>query len=249
MSVIENFAELSAQEQQKFAEALIKTINSEKRFISEVDFKIDEVGTDEITGDLFINVSSTDTIEVRREAGWQARDEEDAKDDPGLDADYTEFIDDDVKKAFKSLSTVIDGYEVKVEIADVDEEETLEVEVDNYTHEDSGIGRYEYWGEIGYDSHPYVEVEGTIVKACTCYLTLWVAPAENLKEDFDDAELPTEVEVKKADLPDWDDADDLDQEEMLNNWLSDTFGFLHDGYAYEDVGDVIKVSNIAWVVD
>lgn len=243
MSVIENFAELSAQEQQKFADALIKTINSEKTFISEVDFKITEVGADELSGDLFISVSLTDTIEVPREARWQASDEETAKDDPGRDADYAESIYDDVKKAFKALSTVIDDYEVRVEIDDVDEEDTLEVEVDNYTHEDSGIGRYEYGDEIGYDSHPYVEVEGTITKECSCYLTFCVSPAEN------DIKLPEEVTVKKIELPDWDETDEFVQEEVLSDWLSDTIGFLHDGFSYEVAGDSIKISNIAWVID
>ena len=248
MAIIENFAELSAQEQQKFADALIKTINSEKLFSDDVDFKITEVGADELSGDLFISVDAG-PVEVPREAGWQASDKESAGHDPGYDAQYVDFIYDDVKKVFKTPVVNIDGYTVRMDVDDVDEEDTLEVEVTSVRDEDSGIGPYEYGDYRGYDSHPYVEVEGILTKECTCYLTFWVSPAEALEESTDASELPTEVEVKKADLPDWDDADDLDQEEMLNNWLSDTFGFLHDGYVYEDVGDVIKVSNIAWVVD
>jgi hypothetical protein len=70
-----------------------------------------------------------------------------------------------------------------LEIDDVDEVETVEVEVDSISHEDAGIGHYEYWGEVGYDSRPYVEVEGTIVKACDCALSLYVEVADTTPEE------------------------------------------------------------------
>ena len=38
MTVIENFAELSFEEQEKFAEALIKTINYENTFTNDTKF-------------------------------------------------------------------------------------------------------------------------------------------------------------------------------------------------------------------
>jgi hypothetical protein len=50
MAVIENFAALSAQEQRTFAEALIKTINSESIFSSEVNFEITAVEAEEMSG-------------------------------------------------------------------------------------------------------------------------------------------------------------------------------------------------------
>ena len=117
-------------------------------------------------------------IKVSREATWTCSDEEDVNVDPGYDADYKEFIFEDAKTAFKTLEAVLEGYKVSLEIDDVDEEKTIEVNADKYSHEDNGIGQYEYWGETGYDSQPYIEVEGTIVKGCDCALSLYVEPAD-----------------------------------------------------------------------
>ena len=178
MSVIENFAALSAQEQRTFAESLIKTINSESIFSSEVDFEITGIEADDMTGGLIIEVDHTDSVDVPRAASWTAADEDEAYSDPGYDADYFNSIYDDAKKAFKTLEAVIEGYKVSLDISDVDEDDTVEVEVDSSSAEDSGIGSYEYWGSSGYDSHSYVEVEGTITKACTCGLTFYVEPAD-----------------------------------------------------------------------
>lgn len=181
MSVIENFAALSAQKQREFAAALIKTINSESTFISNITFDLVNVEADDMTGGLLIEVSHEPMIEVTRKATWQAGDEDEASSGPDSDygADYSEAVTTDAEKAFKTLSTEIDGYTVSLDISDVDEEETIEVEIDHISHEDSGIGHYEFWGEPGYDSQPYVEVEGTIVQACTCSLAFFVEPTES----------------------------------------------------------------------
>ena len=176
MSVIENFAALSAQEQREFANSLVKTINSESIFSSEVDFEITRIEADDLTGSLMIEVSHTNAIEVPRKATWTCDDAEDATDDPGFEANYDNSIIEDAKKAFKTLSTVIDGYKISLEISDVDANDAVDVEVDHISQEDAGIGDYEYWGDVGYDSRPYVEVEGTIVKACDCSLAFFVDP-------------------------------------------------------------------------
>ncbi len=180
MNVIENFAELSFEEQKKFAEALVKTINSEKTFIDDTDFKISGIETDELTGGLIILLEHADLISVDRAATWTCADEDEVNSDPGYDADYTDSLFEAAKKAFKTLETVIEGYKVSLSVDDVDEEETVEVIVDSYSHEDDGIGSYEYWGDRGYDSDPYVEVEGTIVKGCGCALSLYVEPADEV---------------------------------------------------------------------
>jgi hypothetical protein len=178
MNVIENFAELSFEEQMKFAEALINTINSENTFIDNNDFTIYGIDDSAITGELIIELELADTIEVSREATWTCSSKAEMQHDPGYDASFANLLFEDAKKAFKTLSTVIDGYKVSLVMHEVDEEETIEVEVDNYSEEDAGIGGYEYWGHTGYDSQPYIEVEGTIVKACTCYPILQVELAE-----------------------------------------------------------------------
>lgn len=183
MSVIENFAALSAQEQREFAVELLTKINSEHIFHDDVTFELVTIETDDLTGGLWIAVSHSGEIDVTRKASWEAADEDDAENDPGHEATYSQSIYDEAKKAFKTLSTVIDGYTVSLEIHDVDEGDTVEVEVDHISHEDAGIGQYEYWGEIGYDSRPYVEVEGTIVKACDCTLAFSIEAAESVPEE------------------------------------------------------------------
>lgn len=188
MSVIENFAVLSFEEQKKFAEALIKTINSENTFTHDTDFTLYDLEADDLTGGLRILLDHDKPIEVRREAAWACASEEDVHDDPGYEVKYYNRLSDDAKKAFKTLSTVIDGYEVSLELDDVDEEETVEVEVENYSFEDAGIGDYEFWGQTGHDSQPYVEVTGAIVKACSCAPALFVEPVDVQVEEEPDEE-------------------------------------------------------------
>lgn len=178
MSVIENFAAMSVQEQRAFADSLVKTINSESIFSSDVDFEIDNVEADDITGGLIIEVSHTNSVEVARAATWTCDDEDEASHDPGYDVEYENSIYEDARKAFKTTEAVIDDYRVSLEIADIDTDETIDVDVDEISHEDSGIGHYEYWGHTGYDSHHYVEVTGTIVKASTCYISFFVEPVD-----------------------------------------------------------------------
>ena len=177
MAVIENFAALSEQEQQKFAATLLKTINSEKTFIDDNSFKIDRVEADDFTGGLIIEVSHTEPIEVVRPATWSANNTEDVNDTPEY-PDYINNMSEDVKAAFKTTETIIDGYKVSLEIVDVDETDTVDIEVDSYEDADDGIGSYEYCGVRGYDSDPYISVEGTIIKACDCALVLYVDPAD-----------------------------------------------------------------------
>lgn len=179
MNIIENFAELSFEEQKKFADSLVKTINSEFTFTADTYFTVTGVKADDLTGDLIISIGHDDLINVSRKATWQCADEDEVDSDPGYDADYTTYLFEDTEKAFKTLETVIEGYKVSLEVDDVDEEETVEVAVDSYSHEDSGIGDYEYSGFRGHDSRPYLEVEGTIVKACSCALSLYVEPADD----------------------------------------------------------------------
>jgi hypothetical protein len=178
MNIIENFAALSEQEQRVFAEKLIKTINSEKLFTDETEFTIGDVWADELAGDLTIETSTTGAITVRRNASWQANDREDAddRDISTLEVDYDEYAYKDVQKALKTLVTVIDGYRVTAEVGDTDYEETVDVELESVVDDDSGIGSYEYWGEVGYDSHPYVEVTGIREEKHSCYVTFTVEP-------------------------------------------------------------------------
>ena len=103
MAVIENFAELSAEEQSKFAASLLNTINSERLFSAETDFKVGHVEADDLTGELVIEVSLVGHIEVSREATWTCTDSAEAYQDPGYETEYSNSIFEDTKKVFKTL--------------------------------------------------------------------------------------------------------------------------------------------------
>lgn len=181
---IENFATLSTQEQRSFADELLKKINEECVFTDETDFKLSGIDVDEFSGGLIMMASTADPISVTRKAEWTCATVEDVEDDPGFEANYENHIYDDANKAFKTLSTIIDGYKVTLEIHDVDALDTgAEIEVTSYSREDAGIGHYEYWGDIGYDSRPYVEVEGTITREYSCDLTFFVEVTDTTIEE------------------------------------------------------------------
>ena len=181
MSIIENFAVLSEKELSEFAATLVEKINSESIFSTEIKFKVADLEANNLTGELAIDVSPDEPISVPRKAYWQAESEDTAASDTS-DAEYVDLIANEAKKVFKTTSAVIDGYKVTLGIYDADATDTLEVIVDDISHEDSGIGSYEYWGDRGYDSHPYVEVRGTLVEACYLGIVLYVEPAEEEQE-------------------------------------------------------------------
>lgn len=184
MAVIENFDAISVQEQMKFAEALLKTINSERIFSDQNNFELRGVEAAAFTGGLYIEVKQTNPIEVERRATWTAANEDDAESAAyDLDADYDNSLDEDALKAFKTSLAVIDGYNVELQIDDVDEEiKPVEVEVEDISHEDAGIGHNEFWGVSSFDSRPYVAVKGTLVHSCNCYVSFYVEPVDTFEE-------------------------------------------------------------------
>jgi hypothetical protein len=123
MSIIENFAALSAQEQKEFAEVFVKTINTENTFTDITDFKVAGVEADEMTGGLIISLEPEDYIEISREATWTCADREEVYlfEDP----DYSESAYEAAKSSFKTFVVKnIDGYYASLEIDDVEEEDT-----------------------------------------------------------------------------------------------------------------------------
>jgi hypothetical protein len=183
MAVTEIFSNLSREELQEFVAKLIKTINSEHIFTDKVELKLDthyDIEASDFDGNLYIPVTHEDTIDIERDANWICYNEEDR-----FDADDPEFensIEEDAEDFFKTLSTTIEGYRVDLEVNDVDEDATVSVDVSSCSEEDGGIGEYEYWGHIEYDSQPYYAVEGVITQACTCYMTLIIEPLPETAE-------------------------------------------------------------------
>lgn len=65
----------------------------------------------------------------------------------------------------------------------------------------------------------------------------------------DELDLPTELTVDKSEFDCWDTLDDEEKTEVLNDFLSDTFGFLHTSYCYEEDTFEIRITDIMWEVD
>lgn len=175
--IIENFSILPQEELNQFAKKLLDKINAEHIFSSETDFKFadsDAVWADEMTGDLVIALDTVDDVSVDVSATWQSP-EDDPYDFEDADEDTPDFDDVFVKEA------IIDGYKVTLSVDDYDYIENIDVTVDSYSHEDAGIGHYEFWGSTGYDSRPYLEVEGFFTNTYAVYVSLTVEPAETNK--------------------------------------------------------------------
>jgi hypothetical protein len=60
--------------------------------------------------------------------------------------------------------------------------------------------------------------------------------------------LPTTVTVSKNDFDFLGLEDDL-KEEILSDYLTDTYGFCHCGFMLEETNDEIIMSNILWDID
>jgi len=178
MAIIENFSTLSQEELKEFVDKLIKTINTEQIFADNAELTLDTqcaIETSDFDGNLYIPLECA--IDVERFAKWDCGSPEERFDmNSAYNLNFDNSIIEDAKKSFKTLSTTLEGYNVSLELDDVDDDGYEQVEVDSYSEADAGIGEYEFWGHKSYDSQPYCEVEGTITKSCTCYITLCVEP-------------------------------------------------------------------------
>lgn len=59
--------------------------------------------------------------------------------------------------------------------------------------------------------------------------------------------LPTELYVKPTDIDEeWDEMDDDEREEVMSDYLSDTYGFCHKGFRYKTDSEQIHITNIEW---
>jgi len=70
---------------------------------------------------------------------------------------------------------------------------------------------------------------------------------KSLKEEIVEPELPTEVTIDGELLVD--DIDDIGEaylDEVISDWLSDNYGFVHLGFDYDIVGTDVYVFNILW---
>lgn len=176
--VIENFATLSQKELDQFAKKLVDKINAEHLITNEVKFTIrkdpDAVWAQDTTGNLIIILDEVHDIPTVVDATWAAPDDAEYEyEESTVDMEEPTF-DDVFKKEF-----VVDGYKVAVDVDYYDLTEIEDVDtIYDYTHEDAGIGWYEFWGHEEYDSHPYLDVSGALLTTYSVALSLVVEPAE-----------------------------------------------------------------------
>ena len=186
MSVIENFAALTEQEQRQFAEQLVAKINAENIILPGNTLTILEVEADELTGNLWISLDHEDGIVAARPAGWTTGSEEYTNHPASENIEYANTIDEDARKELKTLSAVVDGYNVTVttDVVDWDEDE---FEVDSTDYQKDGFS-YEYWGTSGYEDTSYYECEGTVYCTCTVAINLEVEPSIEEPEQTEEPE-------------------------------------------------------------
>lgn len=64
---------------------------------------------------------------------------------------------------------------------------------------------------------------------------------------FYNENLPTEVCAIPTDIDEeWNEMDEDDKEEAVSDFLSDTYGFCHKGFTYEEINGLIHITNIIW---
>lgn len=162
--MIENFSLLSPEEQKQFAADLIAKLNAAGTLSNET-FNIFDIESDALDGSLYIGINADTTIE--RAATWQCGDREDAS-SVNDTYEFLELNAVDAKQLFKTTATEFEGYLLEVVGLEIDDYKIEDVsKVYSISNEDAGIGSYEFWGEIGYDSQPYCEVEGALAVNCT----------------------------------------------------------------------------------
>ena len=193
MTVIEDFNLLSEEEQIKFAEDLVAKINAEHLFTSEVNWVLNDVWANEQDGNLEISLIDEEGLDLELEATWQCGDEDEAERDPGHDVADIESAFSAATYYFKDTTPVtVDGYTLTLEVTDAEAGDTVEVYADEVSEEDDGIGWYDHFGYQGYDSRPYIEVSGRIVKNCSVGVQITVAPAAAEFERAEAADAPVE---------------------------------------------------------
>ena len=165
--MIDNFSALTPEEQTKFAQELLAKVNAAQTFLSGNEMKLDELEANELDGSLDIFFSVED-FDVGREAEWQAADEDEAYRTPSrFDVDFIGREEDEVRAEFKATQVEFEGYQLEIANLQIDDYEISDAEVDSTTDEDAGIGHYDHFGYEGYDSRPYVQVEGTVYCSCS----------------------------------------------------------------------------------
>ena len=59
--------------------------------------------------------------------------------------------------------------------------------------------------------------------------------------------LPKKIKLAINDADrNWNNLNEFEREELLSDWLSDTYGFCHNGFAYYEKDGIIHITDIDW---
>lgn len=176
---VDDFSKLSEQQIKQLSNKIIDKINAEHLFF---DFDITLVGdpqVDAATGDLLLQADSADTVYVSRQAHWTCSIyDEDCTEEAPKNPEFAEDLMDDIQEAFPTKTISIDGYSVTMTVWDAmyTTQQCIPSEIINAEEEDDGIGSYEYWGQIGWDSRPYRAIDGILDCPVSISISLTVTP-------------------------------------------------------------------------
>lgn len=190
--IINDFNQLSKQEQIDFAKRLVDRINTKHAF-GNITLVLDDkyyryVDANTFDGTLGFIVDIPD-IQLTDVAGsWSYADQHD---DHDMETDapniYTVATEDSLwqhflKEYFIDDTIEFEGYNIEMSYSDfLDSVEVTDFTIDDYEIDNDGIGSYEYWGMSGYDAgYDYISyAEGKLMVEGTLCAWLSVSPKTN----------------------------------------------------------------------
>ena len=157
----------------RMAEAVVAELNKGKVFADDTLIKVKKAYIDPYSDAFLVDVE-LDSVSVKREASWNTDGDDESPTSVDEDLTYEYSESDDIKKAFKTTEATILGHKVYLLLDECTAEkvDTTDWTIEHSSEEDAGIGSYEFWGEVGYDSRPYMHYEGTITEEFVVWATL-----------------------------------------------------------------------------
>lgn len=149
---------------------LLKNIVNQIKFPGEPDVTIDYAAITESDEGTFLVPVELRTVTLPVSCVWEGDSEGNySTDDIDIDAEK------EAENYIKNIQTPVEfaeGVLTDVSYEDIHDYTITDTEVTKVTEEDAGIGSYEYWGTVGYDSQPYTEISGVVT--IDAVLGLWL---------------------------------------------------------------------------
>lgn len=149
---------------------LLKSIVDQIKFPGDPDVTIDYAAITESDEGTFLVPVELHTVKLPVSCVWEGDTEGNySVDDIDIDAEKEA---ENYIKTIQTPSEFMEGILTDVSYEDIHDYTIADTEVTKMTEEDAGIGSYEYWGTVGYDSQPYTEISGIVT--IDAVLGLWL---------------------------------------------------------------------------